>query len=46
MAEWNSPCGEIKKYIASEDELWSLTNYFFSDACKKQVHKNSASLKL
>ncbi len=35
MAEWNSPCGEIKKYIASEDELWSLTNYFFSDACKK-----------
>ena len=35
MADWNSTHGDIKKYIASEDELWSLTNYFFSDSCKK-----------
>lgn len=35
MADWNSTHGEIKKYIASEDELWSLANYFFSDSCKK-----------
>ena len=35
MAQWNSTHGDIKKYIASEDELWSLSNYFFSEACKK-----------
>ena len=35
MADWNSTHGDIKKYIASEDELWSLANYFFSDSCKK-----------
>ena len=35
MADWNSTHGEIKKYIASEDELWSLANFFFSDSCKK-----------
>ncbi len=35
MADWNSPHGDIKKYIASEDDLWALTNYFFSDSCKK-----------
>ncbi len=26
---------EIKKFFASEDELWSLFNYFFSPSCKK-----------
>lgn len=26
---------EIKKYFVSEDELWSLFNFFFSPACKK-----------
>lgn len=35
MATWDSTYGEIKKYIASEDELWSLANFFFSDSCKK-----------
>lgn len=32
---WNDNRGEIKKYIATEDEIWSLTNYFFSASCKK-----------
>lgn len=35
MGGWLTTRGEIKKYIATEDELWSLANYFFSDACKK-----------
>lgn len=35
MAGWQENSGEIKKYIASEDELWSLSNYFFSPSCKK-----------
>ena len=26
---------EIKKFFASEDELWSLFNFFFSSSCKK-----------
>lgn len=32
---WNKKAGEIKKYYASEDELWSCANYFFSDSCRK-----------
>ena len=35
MAGWQDNHGEIKKNIASEDEIWSLANYFFSSACKK-----------
>lgn len=35
MQDWNSTHREIEKYYASEDELWSLANYFFSDSCKK-----------
>lgn len=35
MAGWNDNHGEIQKYIASEDELWSLANYFFSSSCPK-----------
>ena len=35
MAGWNSTHGDIKKYIASEDELWALANYVFSESCKK-----------
>lgn len=35
MADCDRPKGEIKKYYVSEDELWSLTNFFFSDACRK-----------
>ena len=36
MAGWDIKNGEIKKYIASEDEIWALFNYFFSDSCKKR----------
>lgn len=35
MADWNSTHGDIKKYIATEDDLWALANFFFSDSCKK-----------
>ena len=27
MSGWNSIHGDIKKYIASEEELWALANY-------------------
>lgn len=35
MAGWEDNRGDIKKYIASEDEIWALANYFFSPSCKK-----------
>lgn len=35
MGGWNDNYGEIKKYIATEDEIWSLANFFFSSSCKK-----------
>lgn len=44
MAGWNSTHGDIKKYIASEDELWALANYVFSESCKKLAPINLASL--
>ena len=36
MAGWNLKNGEITEYCISEDKLWSLFNYVFSDGCKKR----------
>lgn len=35
MPGWNLKSGVIVEEKVSEDELWSLFNYVFSDACKK-----------
>ena len=35
MAGWDLKKGCLVKYIVSEDELWSLFNYVFSDSCRK-----------
>ena len=35
MPGWNLKEGQLVKDGISEDELWSLFNYVFSDACKK-----------
>lgn len=35
MPGWNLRSGKLKDQITSEDELWSLFNYVFSDSCKK-----------
>lgn len=36
MAGWNIKSGFITEYVVSEDRIWSLFNYVFSDACKKR----------
>lgn len=36
MAGWNLKAGPITEYVVSEDKIWSLFNYVFSDACKKR----------
>lgn len=36
MAGWNLKSGFITEYVVSEDRIWSLFNYVFSDACKKR----------
>jgi hypothetical protein len=36
MAGWNLKSGSITQYVVSEDRIWSLFNYVFSDACKKR----------
>lgn len=36
MAGWNLKNGVITEYAVSEDRIWSLFNYVFSDACKKR----------
>ena len=35
MAGWNLKEGKYSGFGISEDELWSLFNYVFSDSCKK-----------
>ncbi len=35
MPGWNLKSGVLVEEKVSEDELWSLFNYVFSDACKK-----------
>lgn len=36
MAGWNLKAGAITEYVVSEDKIWSLFNFVFSDACKKR----------
>ena len=36
MAGWNLKCGLITEYNASEERLWSLFNFVFSDSSKKR----------
>ena len=36
MAGWKLKAGPITEYVVSEDKIWSLFNYIFSDACKKR----------
>ena len=36
MAGWNLKSGSITQYVVSEERIWSLFNYVFSDACKKR----------
>lgn len=36
MAGWNLKSGFITEYVVSEDRIWSLFNYVFSDSCKKR----------
>lgn len=36
MAGWNLKSGSITQYVVSEDRIWSLFNYVFSDVCKKR----------
>lgn len=35
MPGWNLKPGNLKSQNTSEDELWSLFNYVFSDSCRK-----------
>ena len=35
MPGWNLKSGVLVEEKVSEDEIWSLFNYVFSDACKK-----------
>ncbi len=36
MAGWNLKRGTITKYVLSEDQIWSLFNYVFSDSSRKR----------
>lgn len=36
MAGWNLKNGVITEYALSEDRIWSLFNYVFSDSCRKR----------
>lgn len=36
MAGWNLKCGSITEYNVSEERLWSLFNFLFSDSGKKR----------
>ena len=36
MAGWNLKNGEISEYNVSEDRIWALFNFVFSDSCKKR----------
>ena len=36
MAGWNLKCGSITEYYPSDDRIWSLFNYVFSDSSRKR----------
>lgn len=36
MAGWNLKCGSITEYNVSEDRIWALFNFVFSDSSKKR----------
>ena len=36
MSGWNLKQGDITEYVVSEDRIWSLFNYVFSDASRKR----------
>lgn len=36
MAGWKLKCGSITEYSVSEDRIWSLFNYVFSDSSRKR----------
>lgn len=36
MAGWNLKSGDITEYVLSEDRIWVLFNFVFSDANKKR----------
>lgn len=36
MAGWKLKCGSITEYNLSEDRIWSLFNFVFSDSCRKR----------
>lgn len=36
MAGFDKTFGSIKEYVVSEDRIWALFNYVFSDSCKKR----------
>ena len=36
MAGWNLRCGSITEYEVSEERIWSLFNFVFSDSSRKR----------
>lgn len=36
MAGWDLKSGALTEYVVSEDRIWSLFNYVFSDSCRKR----------
>ena len=36
MAGWDLKSGVITEYVVTEDRIWSLFNYVFSDSCRKR----------
>lgn len=36
MAGWNLQCGSITEYVVSEECIWSLFNFVFSDSSRKR----------
>lgn len=36
MAGWDLKCGELHKEDCSDDKLWALFNFVFSDSCSKR----------
>lgn len=38
MAGWDLKSGSITEYEVSEDRIWSLFNYVFSDSSRKRYY--------
>lgn len=36
MAGWDLKCGSITEYYPSDDRIWSLFNYVFSESSRKR----------